>query len=826
MTKTSKKDTTASNDLAQQLEQSFIRHVHLSLAKDRYSALPRDLLNGACLTVRDHLVDDWLSTLESYYEQDVKRVYYLSLEFLIGRTLLNALINMKVDQAFTEALQKAGCDLESLAEYEWDSGLGNGGLGRLAACYLDSMASTGIPGYGYGIRYEYGIFFQQIRDGYQEETPDNWLRYGNPWEFPRPELLYQVHFYGQTESQIDEQGHEYYTWVDTDSVMAMAYDTPVPGYNNGIVNTMRLWAAKSTREFDLDYFNSGDYINAVASKNDSENISKVLYPNDSNVQGKELRLKQEYFFVAATLQDIIRRYLKTHPDFSQFADKVAVQLNDTHPAIAVVELMRLLIDVYRLDWEEAWEITRQSCAYTNHTVLPEALETWSVELLGNLLPRHLQIIYEINRRFLREVYHLGGDDPLLEKLSLVVEKPEKSVRMAHLAIVGTHTINGVSALHTNILKERLFPDFYRLWPEKFQNKTNGVTPRRWLRQCNPRLADLITHQIGDVWIQDLRELKGLLNHESDPTFLNSLRVVKQGNKEQLAKFIQEQTGIQVNPESIFDCQTKRMHEYKRQLLFTLYIITLYWRLKQQGQPPTVPRTFIMSGKAAPGYREAKLLIKLYNSVAETINSDPEADPYLKVVFLPNYSVSLAEKIIPAADLSEQISTAGLEASGTGNMKYAMNGALTIGTLDGANVEIREEVGEENIFIFGLSVQEVDALRPDYRPRDYWEEDAELQACLDLLDSGYFEPDNPDLFKTVVAKLLEQDTYFVLADYRAYLDCQERVTQTYLDPQDWSGKVLRNIALMGKFSSDRAVLEYAQDIWGVEPVEAGSYRWDD
>lgn len=815
----------SSADLTQQLQASFVRHVHLSLAKDRYSALKRDLMHGACLTVRDHLVDDWLNTLQSYYKQDSKRVYYLSLEFLIGRTLLNALINMKVDGPFAKALKKTGCELEELAEYEWDAGLGNGGLGRLAACYLDSMSSTGIPGYGYGIRYEYGIFFQRIRDGYQVETPDNWLRYGNPWEFPRPELLYQVHFYGRVQQWEDESGHTHYAWSDTSSVMAMAYDTPIPGYNNGIVNTLRLWAAKSTREFDLDYFNSGDYINAVAQKNESENISKVLYPNDHNMRGRELRLKQEYFFVSATLQDIIRRYLKTHKEFSHFPDKVAIQLNDTHPAIGIAELMRLLMDVYHLGWEEAWDITTRTCAYTNHTVLPEALETWSVELLGNLLPRHLQIIYEINRRFLNEVYQRTGDDSLLSRVSLIAEHPQKSVRMAHLAIVGSHALNGVSELHTNILKERLFPEYHRLFPEKFQNKTNGVTQRRWMRQCNPKLAEAISRRIGEGWLNDLSQLQRLLNYATDARFQRRLREIKRANKEALASYIERELGVAIDPDSLFDAQTKRMHEYKRQLLFTLYIITLYWRLKQGGQRPAVPRTFLLSGKAAPGYREAKLLIKLYHAVAETVNRDPDVNRDLKVVFLPNYSVSLAEKIIPAADLSEQISTAGMEASGTGNMKYAMNGALTIGTLDGANVEIREEVGAENIFIFGLQAEEVEALRPDYQPQQYWERDPELQACLHLIESGYFEPEHPDLFKTVVHKLLHQDPYFVLADYRAYLACQAEVEQVYLNPQEWALRVVHNIANMGKFSSDRAVLEYAREIWDIEPVTGSGYMWD-
>lgn len=811
-------------DLTRQLQKSFQRHVHLSLGKDQFSALRKDLFNGAALTIRDHLVDDWLTTLQDYYQQDVKRVYYLSLEFLMGRTLLNAVLNMHIGEPFRKALASAGYLLEELAEEEWDAGLGNGGLGRLAACYLDSMASTGIPGYGYGIRYEYGIFFQHIQDGYQLETPDNWLRYGNPWEFPRPELLYQVHFYGQVTAYQDQQGDLRYAWTHTESVMAMAYDTPVPGYNNGVVNTMRLWAAKSTREFDLDYFNSGDYIQAVAHKNESENISKVLYPNDNNLKGKELRLKQEYFFVSATLQDIIRRYLKTHDDFEALPDKVAIQLNDTHPAITIAELMRLLVDVYQLSWEQAWDLTTRSCAYTNHTILPEALETWSVELLGELLPRHLQIIYEINRRFLAQVAEVSDNPHLLKRVSLISESPVKTVRMAHLAIVGSHAVNGVSALHTEILKARLFPEFYSLWPQKFQNKTNGVTQRRWLNQCNPQLSAAISQRIGLDWLTDLSQLKRLLSEAYDARFLQQLGLIKQDNKQRLADYIRQHCQLEVNPQSLFDCQTKRMHEYKRQLMFTLYIATAYLRLKQ-GQPPAVPRTFIMSGKAAPGYREAKLLLKLYNAVGAVINQDPAAEPYFKVVFLPNYSVSLAEKIIPAADLSEQISTAGMEASGTGNMKYALNGALTIGTLDGANVEMSEEIGPEQMFIFGLRTPEVEALRLVYEPSQIWEQDPELRNCLEAIAEGFFSPEHPSLFQPVVHKLLTQDPYFVLADYRAYLEAQAEVDRCYLQPELWQQKVLHNIANMGKFSSDRAILEYAADIWGVEPTPGHGYRWD-
>ena len=807
-----------SDTLVEELRRSFVRHIHDSLAKDAYSAIPRDLLEAAVRTARDRLVEQWLKTLQGYYHQDAKRVYYLSLEFLIGRTLSNSLLNLGLYPQMAQALKLENLDLGQIEESEWDAGLGNGGLGRLAACYLDSMASTGIPGFGYGIRYEYGIFFQHIRKGYQIETPDNWLRYGNPWEFPRPEFLYPVKFYGWVRESADEDGHLSHAWLDTESVMAMAYDTPIPGFGNGIVNTMRLWAAKSSREFDLEYFNSGDYINAVAHKNESENISKVLYPNDNTLFGRELRLKQEYFFISATLQDIIRRYSKTRDHFDDFPAKVAIQLNDTHPALAVPELMRLLVDVHHLPWEKAWDLTVRTMAYTNHTVMPEALEKWSVPMFQRLLPRHLQIVYEINRRFLDSVrLQAPGDDALAQRVSLIEEGPEQKVRMAHLAIVGSHAVNGVSALHSEILKTRLFPDFEALSPGKLTNVTNGITPRRWLLQCNPGLAELITEKLGSGWPNDLGRLRELLPLVEDGGFLARLREIKLHNKERLAAYIQRAHHLSVDPASLFDCQTKRMHEYKRQLMLILHMITLYARCKQDPESVTVPRTFIMSGKAAPGYYMAKLIIKLFNAVAEAINGDPEVNQRLKAVFLSNYSVSLAEKIIPAADLSEQISTAGLEASGTGNMKYALNGALTIGTLDGANVEICEEVGEENIFIFGLQTHEVEALKDHYQPMDYVHADPELFHCLQLIQQDHFSPGEHGLFAPILDNLLTRDPYFVLADYRAYVDCQAKVDAAYLDAESWSRMMLHNIARMDKFSSDRSVLDYAKNIWGVTPV---------
>lgn len=810
--------STQSHDLAAELRMSFVRNLHHALAKDAYSAVRWDLFHATALSARERMIDQWLQTLQRYYRQDVKRVYYLSLEFLIGRSLSNTLLSLGLREQMGAALSELQLNLAEIEETEWDAGLGNGGLGRLAACYLDSMANTGIPGYGYGIRYEYGIFFQHIRNGYQVETPDNWLRYGNPWEFARPEILYPVHFYGRVREYTDESGRLCHEWIDTESVMAMAYDTPVPGFQNGVVNTMRLWAAKSTREFDLEYFNSGDYINAVAHKNESENISKVLYPNDNTLHGRELRLKQEYFFVCATLQDIFRRYLKTHQNFEAFPEKVAIQMNDTHPALTVAELMRLLVDVYHQPWEKAWEMTTRTLAYTNHTVMPEALEKWSVPMLERLLPRHLQIIYEINRRFLETVYLKAPDEPaLLNRVSIIEEGLEKKVRMAHLALVGSHRVNGVSELHSSILKQQLFPDFHALEPHKLTNITNGITQRRWLLQCNPGLAALINQRIGMGWLQDLSQLRDLLQYEQDTAFLQALRQVKHQNKEKLSELISRTHRLTVDPNSLFDCQTKRLHEYKRQLLLILHMITLYARCKENPANIRVPRTFIMSGKAAPGYYMAKLIIKLFNAVAERINRDPDVENRLKGVFLPNYSVSLAEKIIPAADLSEQISTAGLEASGTGNMKYALNGALTIGTLDGANIEMREEVGAENIFIFGLQAHEIEAIKPHYHPWEAVEKDPELHRCLQWIQQDMFSPNERGLFKPILESLLHKDSYFVLADYRAYVNQQTEVETLYLDGQSWANKMLQNIARMGKFSSDRAVLEYARKIWGVEPV---------
>jgi len=803
------------------LKQDFVSHLEYSLAKDEYSATKLDAFKSLALTVRDRLFERWIETQQTYYNQVSKRVYYLSLEFLIGRTLGNAMINLGLREDLDRAMEELGNSLEEIEETEADAGLGNGGLGRLAACFLDSMATLQLPAYGYGIRYEYGIFFQRIRDGHQLETPDSWLRYGNPWEIERPEYLYSVDFYGRVHQYTDREGRFRCDWVDTQQVMAMAYDTPVPGYRNGTVNNMRLWAAKSTREFELNYFNHGDYERAVSDKAQSETISKVLYPNDNVFEGKELRLKQEYFFVSATLQDILRRYKKTWKQgFDAFPGQVAIQLNDTHPAIGIPELMRILVDQENLGWEEAWEITVKTFGYTNHTVLPEALEKWPVSLFERVLPRHLQILYEINRRFLGEVARRWpGDTERLRRMSLMEEGEEKRIRMAHLAIVGSHSVNGVSALHSDILKNEIFRDFYELWPERFNNKTNGISQRRWLAVCNPALARLVSGKIGEGWVTDLDQLAGLAPLAEDAAFQRQWREVKRANKERLASVVLAQNGVKLDPQALFDCQVKRIHEYKRQLLNVLHVIALYNRIKADPKGDHVPRAVIFAGKAAPGYTLAKLIIKLINSVAEVVNRDQEVGDRLKVVFLANYGVSLAEKIMPAADLSEQISTAGTEASGTGNMKFALNGALTIGTLDGANIEIREEVGEENIFIFGLKAGEVAALKASgYNPWDHYHGNPELKRAIDMIALGHFSPEQPWLFQPLVDSLLKHgDPFLLLADYQAYVRCQEEVGTLYRDPKEWTRRSILNVAGMGKFSSDRTIREYAGEIWGVKAV---------
>jgi starch phosphorylase len=795
-------------------------HIVTTLGNELYGKDTFRYFNGLAYSIRDRLIKMWLDTQREYYDSMVKRVYYLSLEFLPGRFLMNYITNMGIEEGCKEVLEKLGLALEDIEEVEWDAGLGNGGLGRLASCYMDSIASLRIPGYGYGILYDYGIFYQNIVNGYQEESCDNWRRQGNPWEIIRRELLYEIKFYGRSEAYLDKEGHQRYRWVDTQNVMAMPCDILVPGYGCSHVTNMRLWTAQSSRDFNLSEFNRGDYIGAMHDKVISENISKVLYPDDKLEQGKELRLKQQYFLVAATLQDIMRRHKKQHSTVERFADHVAVQLNDTHPSIAIAELMRLLLDVEMLPWEQAWDICTKTFAYTNHTVLPEALETWPVELIGHLLPRHLEIIYEINRRFLLDVAaRYQGDARRLESMSIVTEGNDRRVRMANLAIVGSHSVNGVAALHTKILKEHLFHDFHLFYPGKFKNITNGVTPRRWLLQANPALSSLITEAVGPGWECELDRLKGLIPLADDAQFRQAFAEAKLQNKKRLARYVLRRMGMGINPHSMFDCQFKRMHEYKRQLLNILHVITRYNRIKESPNDQFTPRTVMLGGKAAPGYFLAKLIVKLFNSVAEVVNNDPDVRGRLRLLFLPNYCISQAEKTIPAADLSEQISTAGMEASGTGNMKFAINGALSIGTLDGANVEILEEVGPENFFLFGLKAEEVEHLRlTGYNPVSFYESDPELRRVIDQIASGAFSPGESGLFTPIVDALLRQGDYFlVLADYRSYVDTQGKVDRLFVDKDEWTRKAILNTANMGKFSSDRAVLEYAREIWGVQPL---------
>jgi starch phosphorylase len=802
------------------LRHSLTNHLVYSVGRDPLTATNRDWFFAAAAVVRDRLIERWIETRRDCYREDAKRIYYLSMEFLMGRTLMNSVLNIGCDEEFRQAIETQGLDLDAIQEIEHDAALGNGGLGRLAACFLDSMATLGLPGYGYGIRYEYGMFNQHIERGQQVEHPDNWLRYGNPWEFARPDVLYQVKFHGRVVSHPDNKGQMGYHWVDTDDVMAMAYDTPIPGFGTQAVNNMRLWAAKATRDFDLSYFNEGNYIKAVEDKNESENLSKVLYPSDTTIMGRELRLKQQYFFVCASLQDILRRFRKVHASFDELPDKVAIQLNDTHPSIAIPELMRVLVDGHGLAWERAWDISTRTFSYTNHTLMPEALESWPVPLFERVLPRHLQIIYEINHRFLKEVMHRHpGDMDLLRRVSLIDESGEKRVRMAQLAIVGSHKVNGVAAIHTDLMRQTIFSDFHHIWPEKIINITNGITPRRWLNQANPDLSRLISSRIGDGWVKNLSELERLVPLAEDGEFRRQFAQVKQANKLRLAASIGGRMQIAVDPKSMFDVQVKRIHEYKRQLLNVLHVITLYNRLRANPGGDFVPRTVFFGGKAAPGYQMAKQVIRLINDVADIVNHDPVVGGRLKVVFIPNYDVSTAEDIIPAADLSQQISTAGTEASGTGNMKLALNGALTIGTLDGANVEIRNEVGPENIFIFGLTAEEVMQLRAaGYRPWDYYKQNAELRQVLDMINSGYFSPDEVDRYKPVFDLLTEQgDYYLLLADYASYIACQRRVEALYRDQDDWMRRAILNVARMGRFSSDRTIQDYADMIWAVHPV---------
>ncbi|XP_075568210.1 glycogen phosphorylase, liver form [Pelecanus crispus] len=806
-----------------ELKRGFNRHLHFTLVKDRNVATPRDYFFALAHTVRDHLVGRWIRTQQYYYEKDPKRIYYLSLEFYMGRTLQNTMINLGLQNACDEAIYQLGLDMEELEEIEEDAGLGNGGLGRLAACFLDSMATLGLAAYGYGIRYEYGIFNQKIRDGWQVEEADDWLRHGNPWEKARPEYMLPVHFYGRVEHAATGA-----KWVDTQVVLALPYDTPVPGYMNNTVNTMRLWSARAPNDFNLRDFNVGDYIQAVLDRNLAENISRVLYPNDNFFEGKELRLKQEYFVVAATLQDIIRRFKASkfgstesvRTVFDSFPDQVAIQLNDTHPAMAIPELMRILVDIEKLPWNKAWDITKRTFAYTNHTVLPEALERWPVDLVEKLLPRHLQIIYEINQRHLDHIASLFPNDvDRLRRMSLIEEGGTKRINMAHLCIVGSHAVNGVAKIHSEIVKTQVFKDFAALEPEKFQNKTNGITPRRWLLLCNPGLAELIAEKIGEDYVRDLSQLTKLHEFVDDDRFIREVAKVKQENKVKFALYLEKEYKVKIDPSSMFDVHVKRIHEYKRQLMNCLHIITMYNRIRRDPAKLFVSRTVIIGGKAAPGYHMAKMIIKLINAVAQVVNNDPVVGTKLKVIFLENYRVSLAEKVIPATDLSEQISTAGTEASGTGNMKFMLNGALTIGTMDGANVEMAEEAGEENLFIFGMRVEDVTELdREGYNAQEYYDRLPELKQAIDQIKSGFFSPKEPDLFKDVVNMLFHHDRFKVFADYEAYVKCQEKVSELYRNTKAWTKMVIRNIAAAGKFSSDRTIKEYARDIWHVEPSD--------
>nr|AHB52789.1 phosphorylase [Cyanobacterium sp. CLg1] len=803
------------------LKRAFLDNLFYIQGVDQSNASKYDYYVALAYTIRDRLLHRFLKSVETYKKNnDTKLVCYLSAEFLMGRHLGNNLVNLDIYQEIKTVIKELDLDLEELLEEEPDPGLGNGGLGRLAACFLDSLASLEIPAIGYGIRYEFGIFHQLIRDGWQAEVPDNWLKFGNPWELARPDESVEIKLGGHTQNYHDNQGNFKVSWIPDRVVMAIPHDTPVPGYKTNTVNPLRLWKAEASESFNFDAFNAGNYDRAVEEKINSETISKVLYPNDNTPAGKELRLAQQYFFVAASLQDLIRIHLKNNPSLDNFHDRIAIQLNDTHPAIAVAELMRLFMDEHGMGWEQAWSITQQTLCYTNHTLLPEALEKWSVSLFEKLLPRHLEIIYRINHFFLEDIrsWYPGRDD-LVDQLSLIEEAEEQKVRMANLACVGSHAINGVAALHTELLKKDTLKAFAFLSPDKFFNKTNGVTPRRWILLSNPALSQLVTEKIGDSWLKDLSQMKALEKYADDSDFGQQWRDIKKANKETLAQYILKTQGIQVDTNSIFDVLVKRIHEYKRQHLCVLHIITLYNRLKRNPDLDIYPRTFIFGGKAAPGYFMAKLVIKLINSVGEVVNKDPDIRGRLKVVFMPNFNVSLGQKIYPAADLSEQISTAGKEASGTGNMKFAMNGALTIGTLDGANIEIREEAGEENFFLFGLTADEVYQRKAEgYYAMDYYEGNEELKGVIDSIKDGYFSHGDTELFRPIVDSLLYDDPYMLLADYHSYIECQKQVAITYRDQKKWTKMSILNSARMGKFSSDRTIREYCNEIWNAKSVK--------
>jgi starch phosphorylase len=805
------------------LKNAILWHITYSLGTRVDETTPREAYRAVALAVRDRLVEGRQATQERYRRTGAKRLYYLSLEFLIGRSLGNNLVNLGLLDACREAMAELGLDLDQAAECEVDAGLGNGGLGRLAACFLDSLATLDLPGFGYGINYDYGLFRQEIRNGEQVEKPDSWRTYASPWQIERPTRAVVVPLYGRVEHGTDRTGTYNPMWLDWRVILGVPHDLLIPGYGGHTVNYLRLYSARASQEVDMTIFNEGDYLHAVQQKVMSETVSKVLYPTEV-ARGRELRLVQEYFLVACAVRDLVRRYQATYPGqgFDRFADKVAIQLNDTHPALTVAELMRIFVDENDMPWERAWEITTAVCAYTNHTLLPEALEKWPVELMELVVPRHLQIIYEINRRFLEAVAaRWPGDTGRLRRMSLIDEGGGKQVRMAHLSIAGSHSVNGVARLHSELVKTELVPDFYALWPERFNNKTNGVTPRRWLLLANPGLARLITEAVGDGWVTDLDRLRGLERWAEDPTFRERFLTVKRGNKQRLAGVIRETVGETVDCDALFDVQVKRIHEYKRQLLNVLNIVHEYLALTEDGRPPLQPHTYVFAGKAAPGYQAAKQVIRLINDVAAVVNRDPRARDYLRVVFVPDYRVSLAEVIIPAADLSEQISTAGTEASGTGNMKFAMNGALTIGTLDGANVEIGEQVGRENIFIFGLTVEQVRALKAAgaYHPWEIYRQSAAVRRVLDAFRDGRFCPDSPGRHDWVYRKLLgDGETYLHVADLESYLQAHAEASALYADRPAWATRAIRNVARVGMFSSDRTILEYARDIWGIRPVE--------
>lgn len=797
------------------LKHSIAYKLMFTLGRDPSIANKHEWLNATLFAVRDRLVERWLRSNRAQLSQDVRQVYYLSMEFLIGRTLSNALLSLGIYDDVKSALDDMGFDLEDLIDEENDPGLGNGGLGRLAACFLDSLATLGLPGRGYGIRYDYGMFKQNIVDGRQKESPDYWLEYGNPWEFERHNTRYKVRFGGR----LQQEGKKS-RWVETEEIIAEAYDQIIPGFDTDATNTLRLWSAQASSEINLGKFNQGDYFAAVEDKNHSENVSRVLYPDDSTASGRELRLRQEYFLVSATVQDILRRHYLLHKTYSNLAEKIAIHLNDTHPVLSIPELMRVLIDEHKFSWDDAFEVTCQVFSYTNHTLMSEALETWPVDMLGKILPRHLQIIFEINDYFLKTLKDQYPDDiGLLSRTSIIDESNGRRVRMAWLAVVASHKVNGVSGLHSNLMVQSLFADFANIFPMRFTNVTNGVTPRRWLALANPPLSEVLDENIGRTWRTDLSQLAELEQHIDYPAVNQAVQQAKLANKKRLAVYIAENLNVVVNPKALFDVQIKRIHEYKRQLMNVLHVITRYNRIKENPDADWVPRVNIFAGKAASAYYMAKHIIHLINDVAKVVNNDPQIGDRLKVVFIPNYSVSLAQTIIPAADLSEQISLAGTEASGTSNMKFALNGALTIGTLDGANVEMLDHVGEENIFIFGNTADEVEALQTKgYKPREYYEQDEELNQVLTQIGSGLFSPDEPGRYRDLVDSLINfGDRYQVLADYRSYVDCQEKVDELYRNPEEWTSKAMYNIANMGYFSSDRTIEEYAKKIWHIDPV---------